>query len=174
MTVIGIIGNSFGQPYILLKAKLGTNEGYFGEKLVHGRQELVRTWKTRSGRLEPKAKQTDILGALVLAGDLFGERTDSEKLLLIYSDMKQASAYLNLERINGFQRSAMIGRAKQRQLVADLNGVEVYVLGANSIADRVSESRQRQEFWQDYFKNAHACLKIYSALRETPEAITAR
>jgi hypothetical protein len=174
VTVIGITGNSFAQPYIVLKASLATDPGYFGEKLARGRQEIVRVWQTRSARLEPKAKETDILGALVVAGDLFGGRTNSKKLLLIYSDMKQATADLNLERINSFQRSAMIVRAKQRQLVADLNSVQVYVLGAHSAMGRIFESRQQREFWQEYFENTHARLISYSLLRDTPEAITAR
>jgi hypothetical protein len=42
VTVFGITDYSFAQPYILLSADVGDDEGYFKEKLACARQELAR------------------------------------------------------------------------------------------------------------------------------------
>src|ERR1700691_6124842 len=71
ITVIRITENSFGQPYILLAATISDDPGYFGERLASARHQLVGAWQTRSMQIKPSAKNTDILGAALLASELF-------------------------------------------------------------------------------------------------------
>ena len=98
VTVIGITDRSFAQPYILLSARVGSDPGYFGERLSVARSQLVRTWRVRSGRLDPRFKHTDILGALQLAAQIFAQEPDAApKTLVVFSDMRQNTPELNLE-----------------------------------------------------------------------------
>jgi hypothetical protein len=54
VTVIGITDHSFTQPYMLLSASVPNDPGYFGERLGAARRELIRAWKQRSARLQPR------------------------------------------------------------------------------------------------------------------------
>jgi hypothetical protein len=48
----GITDNSFAQPYILLSADIGSDEGYFKKRLAKSHQQLVLAWQKRSEHLE--------------------------------------------------------------------------------------------------------------------------
>jgi hypothetical protein len=56
---------------MLLSANVPDDAGYFGERLNAARSQLVQAWKARSSHLDPHFRQTDILGALQLASEIF-------------------------------------------------------------------------------------------------------
>ena len=98
VTVIGITDHSYAQPYILLSAHIPDDPGYFGERLTGARDQLIRAWKVRSSCLAPHFPETDILGVLQLADDIFAQDPGAEqKTLLIFSDMRQSTHDLDLE-----------------------------------------------------------------------------
>lgn len=168
ITVIGITDNSFISPCVLLKASLGTEEGYFGEKLAKGRQQIVQAWKTRSAKLTPNAKHTDIFGVLLLASAIFAEHSGPEQhVLVIYSDMQQSTTNFNMETASQLQSNAL-ERLGRNGLVADLNGARVYVYAMQSQHKTFNEWKQIKNFWTSYFKQAGATLQVYSVLPESP------
>ncbi len=170
VTVLGITSNSFAQPYVILKASLRTDAGYFGEKLTSGRQEIVRAWKKRSAQLQPEFMQTDIFGALILAGELFAEHTDSQRrILVIYSDMEQATKDMNLEPQNKPRRKSIITEIERSPFVAHLQDVEVYCRGVHAPNEQPAHWKELREFWEIYFRNAGGKLKSYSAFRDAQE-----
>src|SRR5262249_33371305 len=71
VTIIAITDNSFTQPYGLLSASVASDEGYFGEKLSTARRQLVAAWKKKSQSLSPTFPKTDLIGAFLLAADIF-------------------------------------------------------------------------------------------------------
>ena len=165
VTIIAITGNSFGEPYILLRAQIAADPGYFGEKLASGKREILRAWKKRSVKLEPRFKQTDILGALMLASVLFAEQPDaSRKVLVIYSDMQQARPELSLPFHRAGVSSAVLAKVQKMGLLRDMRGTEVYVLDAQSTSQRLTDWRDLREFWQAYFKWAGAWLREYTSV----------
>ncbi len=167
VTIIGITNNGFEQPYFLLRAKLNTDPGYFGEKLTAGRREIARVWKARSERLQPTFKQTDVLGALVLAAQLFEPSPKGRrKVLVIYSDMQQATRDLNLEAPRVIPLEVALTKVESEKLLPDMKDVEVYVLGAHAAGRKVARWEQLRQFWVSYFRKAGANLKSYSALRD--------
>ena len=97
ITVIGITDHSFSQPYILLSARVPTDSGYFGERLTAARSQLMRAWKQRSGQLTPHFQQTDILGAMQLANQIFDQEPDpNRRILVVFSDMRQPTLISSL------------------------------------------------------------------------------
>ncbi|GEM_PF-3047268 len=172
VTIIGITENSFSNPYLILRANLGSDEGYFGEKLARGRREIVRAWKARSLRLEPSCKHTDIFGALFLASELFSEDSSpSKRVLVIYSDMKQDTPEFELRSSAKFSTAQELNIVERKKFVAKLSGVQVYLSGANAPQDRFIVARQIQEFWKQYFAKAGANLRSYSAISELPTSM---
>lgn len=169
VTVIGISGDSFGQPDILLTAEVTKDPGYFGERLRTARRQLVQGWHDRSAHLEPNANRTDILGALALADQIFQETpNDARKMLVIYSDMRHDTPRLNLKRLTNLSVQGSLYRVAVARLVPDFTGVEVSVLGVDGAGEDFSYWNCLQQFWVGYFGLARANVQSYSALRRLP------
>ncbi len=165
VTVIGITDHSFAEPFILLKGRVDDDPGYFGERLKDARKRLVSAWQRRAASLTPHYPQTDIMGALLLAGELFNEDGASQKFLIIFSDMRHHTRDLDLETGNAVRVHG--GRIPQ----ASLAGVEVYALGVDGAGKPLSYWLTLERFWREYLGNAHATVRRYAPLREIPEIV---
>jgi hypothetical protein len=166
VTVLGITDNSFAQPYILLSADVGSDAGYFKEKLTSARQELVRLWQRRIEHLPGGFKHTDILGALLLADQLFHERPKGwRNVLVIFSDMRQETNNLNLETPVRLDSKAAVVRSEKRRLIARLENIDVYVLGVDNAGRPIEYWGRLRNFWLGYFARAGANVQSYSILR---------
>lgn len=169
ITVIGITDDSFATPYIILSAKLAGDEGYFKERLANGRAALSRAWRARSAHIAPSYTRTDILGALMVASEVFQESPRGHrKVLIVLSDMKQATRVLNLEGDSPVEANSALRQAANGRLIADLGGVDVYAEGVDGAGESVAHWHDLREFWKAYFVRAGATLAGYSSLREVP------
>jgi hypothetical protein len=167
ITIIGITDHSFAQPYILMSARIPDDAGYFGERLAAARNQLVHAWKQRGGHLTPRFQQTDLLGALQLAGDIFTQQPDdSHRTLVIFSDMRQSTPELDLEAAKIAPAFATV--ARRCGTLPALHSVHVYVLGADGAGKSSAYWHSLQRFWADYFHNAGAVLEDHTVLREMP------
>jgi hypothetical protein len=168
VTVIGITDHSFTQPDLLLSATIPADAGYFGERLAAARAELVRAWKTRSSKLQPRYRSTDILGALMLAGQVFDQKNAGRKVLVVYSDMRHHTADLDLESPVTPPRFAPL-RTSYDPAGWGLRDAEFYVLGVDGAGKSTTCWRALRQFWTDFLAVSGARLKGYSALRSPPE-----
>jgi hypothetical protein len=166
ITVIGITENSFSQPFILLSATVSDDKGYFGERLSSARQVLTRTWQDRSSRLEPRSQGTDILGAIMVAAQIFKARSTRRKLLVIYSDMRHFGRDLNLETQNDISVDAALETVLEGGPVPDLKEVEVYALGVDAAGREMHQWEKVHQFWIAYFEKSGASARSYSILRD--------
>jgi len=167
VTVLGITDNSFAQPYILLSADVGGDEGYFHEKLNSARRHLVRIWRRRIEHLQGAFSHTDVFGALLLADQLFQERASGwRNVLVILSDMRQDTADLSLETPSEFDVKSALVKTEMKGWIARLGSVQVYVLGVDNAGKPIAYWWQLREYWIDYFNSAGAHVESYSVLRE--------
>jgi hypothetical protein len=166
IAILGITGNSFGEPDILLQANVPQDSGYFGEKLGAAHKELVKAWWAKASHLAPSAKQTDILGALSLAEQFFHEVPNGRKVLVIYSDMRQATPELNLEGRSASKRKTLAQEVTGP--MPDLAGVEVYALGVDATVSGSAAWQRLKLYWTMYFKAAGSNLQAYLVLRDAP------
>ncbi len=165
VTVIGITYQSFDQPDILLSASIADDKGYFNERLANARRELLQAWQRRREHLEFDFRHTDILGALVLAEQLFGQMPEGGRnVLVVFSDMRQNTADLNFETSNHIAVRAAVAKTERLGLMANLNEVEVHVLGADNAGRRMNYWTQLRQFWLAYFAKTGARVAEYSAL----------
>jgi len=168
VTIIGITDQSFSQPDILLSATVPDDSGYFGERLTAARTELIRAWKSRSQQLQPGFSRTDILGALLVASEVFaGQAAVRQKVLVIFSDMRNSTPELSLDTPSGVSRFLQ-ALTQRRVSVADLRTTDVYVFGVDATDKSIGSWQRLRESWILYFKDASADLRTYSVLRETP------
>jgi hypothetical protein len=169
IAVIGITQDSFSSPYIVLKAETSADPGYFGERLASAQRQIRRAWRGRAEHLTATAPGTDLLGAIRFANELFGAGPpDSRKILVLCSDMRHVTRGLNLETPRMVAAATML-TVQQKNLVANLAGVTVYVVGANADERRVGEWESLKAFWMAYFQKAGATLGGYSMLCDPPK-----
>jgi hypothetical protein len=163
--VIGITGHSFTEPYILLSARVPNDSGYFGERLNAARGQILRAWKERSGHLHPDSRQTDILGAVDLASQIFAQRPDATRnMFVIFSDMRQSTPCLDLEAAKVVP--ALDSVKNKCGEIPSVRDVEVYVEGADGAGRSAAYWQSLRNFWTDYFHNTGAAMKDYAVLRE--------
>jgi hypothetical protein len=163
--VIGITDHSFTQPDILLSAIIPGDPGYFAECLSAARSEMVKAWKARSAKLQPRYRSTDIIGALVLAGQIFDRQPGaSKKMLVIYSDMRNSTADLDLESLSPVSQFEIASEAAMRA-PAGLRNVEIYVRGVDGSGKSIGYWQSLRDFWAEVFRKQGAMLSDYSTLR---------
>lgn len=163
IAIIGITKDSMADPYPLLNADIGPDEGYFGERLAAARKALVRAWRARAAKLASTAKGTDIVGALGVASDIFRKEPKGSRMVLaIFSDMRNATKALNLEMIPKGKGGARAVPAPG--FLVALHGVTVYVVGANSGTRDIRDRDAVKQFWMRYFEQAGARCADYSAI----------
>jgi hypothetical protein len=168
ITVFGITDRTFAQPLILLSAQLGDDAGYFQEKIAAGRTQLLKAWQERSKSLQASSPHTDIVGALLVASELFRQTPKGQNGLVIFSDMRQESRTLDLER-PALVPASTLGRVEKGKMIADLKGVAVYVLGVDGAGKHLAHWQSLRDFWTAYFQKSGATLKAYSLLRDPPK-----
>jgi hypothetical protein len=165
LTVIGITDHSFAEPYILMSATVPDAPGYFGERLNAARAQLVRVWMERTAHLTPSFEQTDIFGALELASQLFAQHPDrGRKELVVFSDMRESTPCLNLERaklVPAFQ-----GIPNKCGEMPPLRNVQVYVAGVDGAGKSLAFWLSLRNFWTDYFHEAGAIPGSFTVLRD--------
>ncbi len=168
ITIIGITDHSFSQPDILLSARISSDTGYLGERLTAARVQLVRIWKTRSATLQPRYRSTDIIGALLLSSQLFGQQSGpARRALLIYSDMRQRTRSIDLETPSFSPGTAKL--AKNAIFEVSLRNVEVSALGVEDVGTSITYWERLRSFWTDFLLEQGAVLKEYSVLRDLGE-----
>jgi hypothetical protein len=165
LAVIGVSGNSFGSPYVLLQGKTPSEPGYFKEKIKKARDKLLRDWIDNSSKLKPTFETTDLFGALAVASQLKG-KPPGRSILIIYSDMQQDD--------NGsfdFDKAKTIlpdwvSKAEKQGLIAELRGVDVYCLGVTAGQKSLPYWNTLQGFWKEYFKKSRVDLKKFTISRD--------
>ena len=170
ITVLAITDQSFSRPYILLSARIPRDKGplLFEDRVAIARNRLGNELAGKLRSVKPGFRETDVFGALVLAGDIFKDSGDGRRVLVLFSDMRQATRDLNLESPREVGVAEALRRARRQGLVADLQGIEIYVLGADDAGKSVAYWTSLRDFWKAYFRQAGASLKSYSPLRDPP------
>lgn len=171
ITILGITDRSLVNPLILLSARLPSDPGYFGSRLAAGTQALSAAWKKRIENLEPTFRQTDLLGALTFAAESFARSDAARKRLIIFSDMRQYTAELDLEKPKVIDVRKSLKQVELQGGFAPLRGVEIYVFGAGAHGRDKGTAYWigLKTFWVEYFRRSGATLRIFSTTREMEE-----
>lgn len=168
LAVIGITDHSFAEPYILLRAQVPDDPGYFGEKLTGARNQIVHAWSMKAAQLSPEFKQTDIFGAIELAGQLFTEdQNGGLRKLVIFSDMRESVPGFDFERMNSVP--ALQSMKDKEGELPNLTNVHVNVAGVDGAGKSISYWQRLHQFWSEYFRTAGARLEIFAVLAEPSE-----
>lgn len=120
---------------------------------------------------------TELIGALnTLATDLFQKSDTTQKTILLFSDMVEnslTSSFLKKGKVRLFNPDIELAKFKKAELIPDLSGLKVYVIGAGWFADGslYQDSRKikaLRTFWEKFFKASNAKLEGFG----TPMLLT--
>ncbi|MFZ1007538.1 MAG: hypothetical protein WAN65_11910 [Candidatus Sulfotelmatobacter sp.] len=112
--------------------------------------------------------RTDILGALTLAREIFDQQAKAnEKVLVIFSDMRQQTRELDLESPSMMPSFDKIGKMKSKIGIANLTGVNVRALRVDGAGRSTPYWQGLRDFWTEYFRAGGASLETYTVLRDT-------
>ena len=168
LTIIGITDQSFSEPYLLMRAQVPDDPGYFGEKLTAARGEIVRAWERRSAELRPSFRQTDIFGALELASQILSQdQSANRRELVVFSDMRESVPFLDFERAKVVPEYRFVAN-KCGELSALKNTV-VYLVGVDGAGKSAAYWESLHQFWREYFQDTGATLKTFTVLRDSPQ-----
>jgi hypothetical protein len=164
--IVGITGKSRTDPLVLLKAKLTENPGYFGERLKRDRAIILASWQKTAERLTPFSKETDIVGALELGAELL-QRAKGKTLYLL-SDGKNCTMTLNIERPPK-KRGVFEKRLRSIKAFPNLEGVDVFWLGAGGPGTTNLHLESLEGFWRSFIERSGGRLSVFTSLREVQE-----
>jgi hypothetical protein len=167
LTIIGITDQSFSEPYLLMRAQVPDDPGYFGEKLTAARGEIVHAWERRSAELSPDFRQTDIFGALELASQIFSQdQSANRRELVVFSDMRESVPFLDFERAKVVPEYRFVAN-KCGELSA-LKNIVVYLVGVDGAGKSAAYWESLHRFWREYFQDTGATLQTFTVLRDSP------
>jgi hypothetical protein len=160
---IGITDSSFSHPLFLLQNRIDTDPGYFGEKLQVSKKHVIDTWRQQTGTRVPSFKHTDLLGAFEEVAEIRQSQNVRFPVLIVLSDMRNNMPHqLDIETPNDIDVSSTLNLIRRQGAVPNLNGIQVYVLGAKC-SDRSYRYFERlRELWTEYFKAAGAQLRLFT------------
>jgi hypothetical protein len=82
--------------------------------------------------------------------------------------MRQDTTDLDLENSMVFDPNAALGVTERKGLIARLENVEAYILGADNADKLIGYWDRLRNYWLGSFGKASARVLVYSALREMP------
>jgi hypothetical protein len=161
--VVAISGRSRADPWIIFSASMGEDPGYFGERVRRDRAFIAAAWRKRAEKLKLFARDTDIIGALDVAGELL--RRPGKKSLYVLSDSMNSTKELNLEKPPR-RPGEFLGRLKSIRHFPDLKGVSVHWLGAGGVID-MNHYGALALFWKSLIEErSGGRLEQFTSMRE--------
>jgi hypothetical protein len=100
---------------------------------------------------------TDLFHTLARAADYAKAANKRTTIVILLSDMLQATAEVNMERANGIPPDTWTDDLKAQGRLPDLKNVCVYVVGADPTSQRGARVRS---FWKHYFESTGATFPL--------------
>jgi hypothetical protein len=173
--VVGITEKSFSNPLVLLSGQIPTNAGPLTllNRIDIARSGLAAEFKASAKTIRVNARKSDVIGAVFIASEMLRDAQE-KRVLVIFSDMRQSAPPLDIERPMVVSTPASLRLVESRHLIADLRGVDVWILGVDAAGKSVEYIRTLRQFWIEYFRKAGATLRSFSMLRDMPDLNTIR
>lgn len=111
---------------------------------------------------------TDLTTTLFRAADHAKARSGDTTIVLLLSDMLNATPELNMERRGGIPGANWIETRRRESRLPDLEGVCVYAVGAKVSTERGAQVRR---FWAEYLEASGARLGGFREMVANPEEI---
>lgn len=168
--VFAITDQSFARPVSLLTGLIPTEPGplRFIDQIQISRNRLAAQLRTAAQSVKPDFQQSDVIGFLVLAGQIMRTR-DGRHAVVVFSDMRNFTRELDIESPAVVPVATALQRVKQQNLIADLKDADVFVYGVHAGGKNIKYASSLEQFWRAYFIAAGAHLRVFSMFRDAPD-----
>lgn len=168
--VVGITDASFSNPLVLLTGQVPSNRGALGfiDQIQIAKIRLASQFRKAIQSAPANFQQTDVLGFLNLASQVFLEAPHVKPVLVMFCDMRHSLAPVNIEGVKVIAPAAL-ATVERQHFIADLKGVDVYAYGVHAGKKDLPYWQSLREFWSGYFAKSGANLRAFSIVREVPD-----
>ena len=155
--VTGITDVSFSKPLLILHGALPVDPHPLKPKLLAAQQKMISEWKSKSSSLSRPYKASDVIGSICHAALLLRGK-NSEKWIVILSDMRNSTKELDIESMPEINREKSLSQLGTKGLIPNLNAVNVAVLGVHTTGKGMSPIyyQSLEDFWRGFFEMAQA------------------
>lgn len=157
LSVVAVNDASFAKPEIFLHGRIPRDDHPLQFASNVARNNLARRWQTLSDSLIIRTKISDVFGSICL-GSLLLQDKAGERWMIVTSDFRNSTAILNIETMPEIPIEAYMAQLRQHQLVPDLAGVKVAVLGVHTEGVTLRYHTSLRLFIRAYFQAARAQL----------------
>lgn len=135
------------------------------QRKVEETERLRAALEAAIGGTRPDVPRSDILANLKSFAGRLAESPADEKVLVLVSDLLENSSSMSFYGDGAMRRldpAAEVEKAAQNQLVANLEGVRVFIIGAGLLppgaesARSLEEVRALEDFWESYLEESGA------------------
>ena len=136
------------------------NEKSKYQSKINGKKDSVnRIVDSILTKVKRDVQYTDIFSSLKLAEKLFVQYSNTQKVLVIFSDMEEDNPDIQFDNTNLSESRVkeIIEKRRTNNLLPNLAGVKVFIVGANSVDYKKYE--QIETFWLKFFKECNADIK---------------
>ena len=164
--VVGIT-DGFGNPAILFDQTMPSERGYLGFELQAARERIAAEWREVAQQIEQPYQHTDLFGVFALLPYLC-DVVDSRLTLLVFSDLRQSTRELDLEKVSKVPVTRTLDRLKKADQIPSLPGVRVHLLGVDPHGKNAAYLSSLKEFWFGFFAEAGASVETFRIDRRLP------
>jgi hypothetical protein len=168
--VLGITDASFSNPLVLLTGQVPSNRGAleFIDQIQIAKNKLSSQLRKGAQSVPANFEQTDVLGFLNFASQIFREAPIAKPVLVMFCDLRHSTAPVNIEDVKVITPAAL-AIVEQQHFIPSLKNVDVYVYGVHSGKKDLQYWRSLEAFWTTFFAKSGANLRTFSMLREVPD-----
>jgi len=165
--LMSITQETFSNPEYMVHHRMPSRAGYFDEEIKKARVRITKEFKKKWEGICRERPATSIIDGLCMFSHLLLEREGMKRKLILISDMLQFAKNMSPEKIS-LGGDEILRKLKGEGLIAQMGGIEVYVMGASTAGVDAKTWMGVKRFWINYFNNAGASLKCYSIQRHWP------
>jgi hypothetical protein len=158
---------TFSNPEHMITGEMPSKAGYFKEELRRRKIHLMNEFRSKAEKLSNERPATALIDGIWMFARMCQEHRNHEKNLILLSDMRQFTKALDEDVITQ-NVNAAFSKVKSEQLIPDMKGINVYVMGVSTAGMTVQKWRKLEMFWKKFFAAAGANLKSYDMGRHWP------
>jgi hypothetical protein len=154
-------------------------DGCMAGQADFGRKSAAAALNKALSGASPEVAKSDVMGSLKELSSRIRQSTAKDKVVLLVSDMLENSGITSFyasKNVRAIEPAAELKKAQEAQVVGDLGGARVFVLGAGLVQDNAGGKNKDSgvyrnpktmatlhQFWDMYFQASHAKLTEFGA-----------
>ena len=162
-----ITQSTFKDPQIILWRRMPVKAGFFSEALIQAQNELIAAFRRKHSKIHKNRPFTCLIEGLFLFTELLRESQNSQKILILASDMQERCSII-LEQCIAQHKTATPDAPIADVETPDMQGITVFVVGVSTAGLDARTWNSIKQYWLEFFQAAKADIAAYTVKRQWP------